>query len=228
MIVGRAIYIAALVTGAATPASAAGTVTGQVRFEGEAPKPTALEATTDSAICSQQELVDESLIVHATTKGVRSVVVWIEGSKGGAKASAAPTIDNYRCRYAPHVVIGRVGEKITIRNRDRFLHTTQATNAKGNSLFNVALPIRNQAVKKSFKARGFYPLRCDVHPWMRGWAAILDDELAAVTDDTGKFTIAGLPAGSHKLRLWHETLGEKTVEITVGDGETKADLTWAK
>ena len=34
------------------------------------------------------------------------------------------------------------------------------------------------------------------------------------------FVLEDVPAGSYKLRVWHETLGEKTVDVVVEAGKT--------
>ena len=61
-------------------------------------------------------------------------------------------------------------------------------------------------------------VKCDVHGWMTGWILVTDSRFTAVTDEGGSFTLQDVPAGSHKLSVWHETLGEQTREITVSDG----------
>jgi len=40
-----------------------------------------------------------------------------------------------------------------------------------------------------------------------------------VTDEKGSFTLANVPPGTHKIKVWHETLGEVTKEVTVKAGE---------
>jgi hypothetical protein len=46
-----------------------------------------------------------------------------------------------------------------------------------------------------------------------------------VTDAQGRFTIANVPAGEHRLELWHEPIDRKgaplvqTVSVRVSDGK---------
>lgn len=224
-----AICLAVAATLAAPPARAED-VKGRVTFPGEAPAPKPIVATVDTAICGQQGLVEETLVVSEKTRGVRSVVVWVEGSKGGATEDQ-PVIDNWRCRYEPHVVIARAGKPVKIRNRDVFLHTTQAVRdgGKGKPAFNVAMPTKGFEVTKTFDKPGLYALHCDVHTWMKGWAAVLVDEIAAVTDEDGAFTLKGLPPGKHTLRLWHEALGDKSVAIeVVPEGTAEIAIEWKR
>jgi len=39
-----------------------------------------------------------------------------------------------------------------------------------------------------------------------------------VTDDSGSFALADVPAGSYQLKVWHETLGEGTKDVIVNSG----------
>jgi len=42
--------------------------------------------------------------------------------------------------------------------------------------------------------------------------------LPALAD--GTFTLDGVPPGSYELRVWHESLGEQVVDVTVEAGKT--------
>ncbi|MBM2837255.1 MAG: hypothetical protein HW409_1444, partial [candidate division NC10 bacterium] len=42
---------------------------------------------------------------------------------------------------------------------------------------------------------------------------------AVVTGSDGNFELSDVPACSYKLTVWHEALGEKTVDVTVGAGK---------
>jgi len=58
-------------------------------------------------------------------------------------------------------------------------------------------------------------LRCDVHPWIRAWLAVLDHPFFARTTSGGTFRLAGLPAGEYMLAAWHERFGRKELRATV-------------
>lgn len=200
---------------------------GRIIFTGKAGEPAKITPTTDTSICGLQDLKDESLILDAKTKGLASAVVWIAGSKRKSPSQKQSVLlDNYRCRYEPHVLVLHTDQKLKIRNKDRFLHTTQALLGK-KSKFNVALPTRNQTVQKRFSKPGFYSIHCDVHDWMKAWVAVFKNEVATVSSQTGEFVLEGLTPGTHKLELWHEKLGRKTVDVTVTKASDKAlEIKW--
>jgi hypothetical protein len=64
-------------------------------------------------------------------------------------------------------------------------------------------------------------IRCDIHPWMKGYWMIVDHPYAAVTAADGSFSIPKLPAGMHEFRVWHEGPGyiEKSLKVKVANGK---------
>ena len=55
---------------------------------------------------------------------------------------------------------------------------------------------------------------------------VLENPFFASTDKKGKYQIQNVPAGTYKLKAWHERLPSLTKEITVtDDGELKVDFT---
>jgi hypothetical protein len=65
-------------------------------------------------------------------------------------------------------------------------------------------------------------VKCDVHPWMSAYIGVFTHPFFAATAADGKFTIAGLDAGTYEITAWHERLGTQTASITVGASDTKA------
>ena len=87
----------------------------------------------------------------------------------------------------------------------------------------MAMPkFKKEASKKFEKSEAPFAVKCDVHPWMSAWVAVFDHSFFTVTKQDGKFSLAGLPAGTYDVVAWHEKLGEQTASITVGADETKA------
>ena len=71
-------------------------------------------------------------------------------------------------------------------------------------------------------------VRCDVHPWMRAFIGVLPHAFFDVSGEDGSFDLQGLPAGEYVLEAWHETLGTRTLEVSVVAGQTaSADFSFA-
>ena len=66
-------------------------------------------------------------------------------------------------------------------------------------------------------------IKCDVHPWMVGYMGVVTHPYFAVTDATGAFTIANVPAGKQTVQVWHELYGPltQTVDVKVGSDDDR-------
>src|SRR5207245_9638442 len=124
------------------------------------------------------------------------------------------------CMYAPDVFGIMVGQPLEIRNSDPVMHNIFAM-AMINKAFNFAQPVKGQMDRVTFTQREvMFPIACNVHPWMKVSAGVLDHPFYAVTDASGKFDIRNLPAGKYTLGAWHEKLKFDDQEI-----EVKGNLT---
>jgi len=67
---------------------------------------------------------------------------------------------------------------------------------------------------------------CSIHAAMNCIILVLETPHFSATDDQGRYAIANLPAGTYKLKAWHERLPGQTREVTVPEtGEVKIDFT---
>jgi hypothetical protein len=63
---------------------------------------------------------------------------------------------------------------------------------------------------------------------LSAYIAVLPHSWAAVTGESGRFAISGIPAGNYKLYAWHELLGTLTRDVDVTAGRTtQFDLDFA-
>jgi hypothetical protein len=60
-------------------------------------------------------------------------------------------------------------------------------------------------------------VRCDVHPWMRAWLAVLDHPFFARNAADGGFRLAGIPAGEYTLAVWRERFGRRSARACAPD-----------
>ena len=194
-----------------------GTIAGTVKFAGEAPALAQIEVTKDTAVCGQTEKFDEALVV-GDGNGVKNVVVSIANiEKGKAQAAEGGTLDQKECIYTPRVVLSPAGADLNILNNDGILHNIH-TYSEANPSINKAQPKFRKKMTQNFAQSETIRVECDAHSWMKGWLVVTDHPYYAVTDASGAFELADVPAGSYTLRIWHETLGEMTQDVTVEAG----------
>ena len=188
----------------------AGSVSVVVRSTSAARAP--LRVTIDDNICGAS-VPDESVML---TRGlIANAVVIIPGLAGTHPASVE--VSNDKCRFVPHVAIAATRATLKISSRDAALHTVHAMH-QGKSLFNVGLPMQNVVVSRNAQGDGPVALKCNTHPWMSGFV-YLTGHRAVLTGADGRADFADVPAGTHRIEVWHEALGTVSGSVTVAAGK---------
>lgn len=214
-------------------AGGASDLVGTVTFEGTPPtlKPTVAQGADvkDKAVCSMAEIPDETLVVDPATNGVQNVFVFFEKAPAGASPVPPPEkqiFDQKGCKFIPHAMIVRTKVPLLILSDDAVGHNTH-TYPNRNPSFNGGISANERKgvpIAYAQSEREPFKVTCDVHPWMGAYHLPLDHGFAAVTNEKGEFTIKGLPAGTHTLKVWHESgkLLERSLKVTVPTAEPLA------
>ena len=210
---------------AQTAAAATSRVTGHIKFEGAAPKPTKVMMDADP-VCKKQhstEVYTNEYIVDAAGN-LANVFVYVKNFSGPKPAAPKDTVifDQRGCEYFPHVFGLRAGQPLAILNSDPTLHNIHAVPTI-NPQFNLAMPKQGMRVTKTFaKNEVMVKIKCDVHSWMAAYVGVLDHPYFAVSATDGAFDIGPLPPGTYEIEAWHEKLGTMTQTVTVGENATGA------
>ena len=85
---------------------------------------------------------------------------------------------------------------------------------------------RQGAKTPKLKEPEIFRVKCDVHPWMGAWIAVIDSPFFAITGKDGKFTLPkGLPNGDYTVVIWHEKYGTQDAKLSVKDGRGEVNFT---
>ena len=212
---------------AAAPSSGTASIQGTAVYQnGDPDQAIAMDA---DPVCASlhSEAVHTEQIVADDAGNIANVFVYVkEGLNGSFPApSESHLLDQAGCQYTPHVSGMMVGQKLVIRNSDPTLHNVHAMPA-ANSEFNSGQPFQGMELEHTFdSAEVMVPFKCDVHPWMSSYMAVLEHPFFGVSGNDGSFSIDNLPAGDYVLEAWHETLGTQTQSVTVADGAS-VDVTF--
>lgn len=199
----------------ATPLSA-GTVVGTVKFTGTVPAVETIAVAQDTSVCGTEQTSPE--LVVDSDQGLQWAVLQVSSARGATESSEQPKLDQNGCTFNPRVVVVRPGEEMAVLNSDNILHNVH-THSEENPPMNMAQPGFVKTLPLTFDESEVIKVKCDVHGWMTGWILVTDSRYTAVSDETGSFSLADVPAGTHQLSIWHEKLGEQTQEITVLDAQ---------
>jgi plastocyanin len=210
-------------------------ITGTIKFDGSVPTMKVIKMNADPKCVANnkgKEVRAESLVM-GEGQTVANIFVSIKSGLADGATYETPTtpvvVDQLGCRYIPHVVAAMKGQTVQIKNSDGTLHNVHGL-PKTNKEFNVAMPAFKKQIEKKFdQVESPFKVKCDVHPWMAGYVAVMEHPYFAVSGVDGKYTIKGLDAGDYEVEMWHEKLGTQTVKVTVAAGEAKTqDFTLKK
>ena len=199
-------------------------LSGQVKFSGVAPKPTKIDMSQDP-LCSKARTgpaFTEDIVVNADG-GLENVVVYVSDglTTHNFQPPQQPTVFEQKgCQYKPHVLALQAGQKLNIINSDETTHNIHPT-PNNNREWNMTQPHATPLEQTFAREEVAIPVKCNVHPWMKGYIAVLKHPYFAVTDKNGHFEIKDLPPGNYTITAWQEKLGTQVQKITVAGGEAK-------
>lgn len=205
------------------PATAA-TVSGTVKFEGAAPRATRIRMDADPVCSKAHSSAVTTAEVDVANGMLANVVVYVKDGLGGRTFDTPQepvVIDQKGCLYTPHVVSIQANQPLQIKNSDPTTHNIHPVPAN-NSEWNKSQPPGAGDLNEKFaREEVAIPVKCNVHPWMKSYIAVLRHPYHAVTPGDGSFSLKNLPPGDYVIAAWHETLGTSEQKVTVGASETK-------
>jgi len=211
------------------PALGTATVSGSVKFDGKPPRSRAIDMAGADEKCAElhggERIKPETVIVNDNGT-LRNVFVWV---KSGIEGWSFPMpegdalLDQKGCMYEPHVQGMRQGQTLVIKTSDPTAHNVHGY-AKVNRPFNRSQPPGASDIMVKMKRDEASPpmkVKCDIHPWMNSYVAVVPHPYFFVTGADGSFKLENLPAGTYTIEAWHEKY--KTIEqtVTIADGETQ-------
>ncbi|TAL04889.1 MAG: hypothetical protein EPO07_04565 [Verrucomicrobia bacterium] len=200
----------------------AGTIRGTVRAEGPAPAGEAGGGKYDSRKFKFAERVNYDEL--------RDFVVYIDGLVPGKPCGSNQVvsvetrrISQHGAAFTPHVLPVVAGTTVEWPNNDDIFHNVfSMSDAKP---FDLGLYKSPEVKRVTFDQAGRVDVFCSIHASMSCVVLVLPNPCFSVSDDSGHYRIADVPAGKYKLKAWHERMPALTQEITVPEsGEIEVNL----
>jgi plastocyanin len=147
-----------------------------------------------------------------TAKDLAEAIVWVEGPKAPLRPSGT-TVTMKRKAFVPRVSVVTVGGTVAFPNQDSIFHNVFSVS--GPNRFDLDLYKKPKSASKVFEHPGVVRIYCNIHPQMSGFVLVLDSPFWTSVGDDGRFTIPDVPAGSWRVKAWHERSGEGEAPVRV-------------
>ena len=176
----------------------------------------ASRAGAQGAVTGQVSLVERP---GEESEDLGDVVVWLEPA-GGARARTSPvnaTIQLERRQFSPRVRAVTEGSRVDFPNLDSFSHNVFSKTPDG--AFDTGVFARNKTKDQTFRNAGIFTIYCNIHPRMTGYVLVLRTPYYSQAGADGRFAVAGVPAGSYVMHVWHDRVSQEvTKPVTVSAG----------
>ena len=200
----------------------AGPIQGKVGYPGPVPPPKIIKTGKYAKVCGP-EVRDQSLLVQ--NKGVQNVVVWLSGKDAKKNLKGEPgsyTLDQKNCSYVPHIVAMMKDSELTILSSDPINHNIHTYSFENDPINIMFIP--GQEHVQEFEEPEPVKVECDLHSWMKAWIFVTPNPYFTISTAGGAYKIPEVPPGRYTLNFWHETLGEVSQDITVGDAPLEVNI----
>jgi plastocyanin len=200
-----------------------GTVSGKVTYTGTPAKQKPIDMSKEPSCAKQHATpITTETVVTGSNNTLENVIVYISAGADDANApSQAVTFTQKGCQYLPHVIALHTGQQLQVINGDQTSHNIHPL-AKVNREWNKSQPPGAPAIQEKFDSPEFISVKCNIHPWMHGWFAVLKTNHYSITGDSGGFSLPSLPPGKYTVTAWHEDYGTQTQDVTITGNETKS------
>jgi hypothetical protein len=216
----------AATAGKAVDPATAGTITGTIKLDGTPPKMKVINMAAEPNCAKQHS--DPAMtqdVVPGDGGTLQNVVVYLKGDFSQytfAVPTTAAQIDQKGCMYNPHVLALMANQPLTVITSDPTTHNIHPV-PKNNREWNVSQPPGSPPIMQSFAHEEIaVPVKCNVHPWMKAYIAVVGSPYFQVTGKDGSFSLANVPPGTYTVSAWHESFGSSEQSVTIGPKESKA------
>lgn len=186
------------------------TISGTVKWSGPVPRELDFPITKDPQICAPDgnKTVSLERLIVGPEGGVANTIVYLKNVSAG-KAMELPEqkrhLDQRRCRYIPHILLVPQDAELQMQSSDPTLHTIHMD---GAATYNLPFPFTNRITSRTMSTPGLVNLRCNGgHVWMNAEMMVVPHPYYAVTDESGRFSLTGVPPGTYQIVAWHEGWG---------------------
>jgi len=153
------------------------------------------------------------------------VIVYLEGKTApipNALLQKKYTISARNKQFEPRVLAVPKGASVHFPNSDPIIHNVFSVSGKNR--FDAGRYGRNESATHTFKEPGMVRIYCNVHHHMNAVIYVADNPWFSYAESNGAFILKDVPPGDYRITAIHRVAGKKTMDLTVGPGQTSATL----
>ena len=177
----------------------------------------------DSAYASRKLKLAEKIDYSA----IREFVIYIDQSptqKPEVPKEEVQVVTQKDATFRPHVLPILVGTTVKWPNDDEILHNVFSISAPKE--FDLDLYKKPEVKRVTFDKPGRVDVFCSIHKDMHCVVLVLENPAFTVTNSKGHYALPKIPAGTYRLKAWHERMPSVAKEVIVPEsGEVRADFT---
>jgi plastocyanin len=152
-----------------------------------------------------------------------NAVVWLEAAAASGHEMRKAVLDQQNLAFSPHVLAVRVGTTVEFPNRDRVFHNVFSFH--DGKRFDLGMYPVGTVRNVTFAQPGLSRIFCNIHPNMAAYVLAVDSGYFAVSDSSGRFLIAAVPAGTYTYHAWRPGGTTLTGSVAV-DGDQSLEIRW--
>ena len=176
---------------------------------------------------SSRSVGDSTAVVRMDipATGAQPLIIYLRGTGLDPVWSdtESPTVRRIRSvdgRFLPEFQVIPPASVLELVNADDDAHNAHVFSG-GETVFNVALPVRGVVVRKALPGYGMFKVRCDMHPWMNAWIFVSPSRHFAVVDEPSTVSFADIVPGEYLLNVWQPDRPESTLPLDLAAGEVR-------
>ena len=135
---------------------------------------------------------------------VENAVVIADAGGRDAPAPQHFTINQRDMKFVPYVLVIPAGSTVEFGNLDPYRHHVYSFSLAKK--FELKLFGQGETRPVRFDTAGLVSIGCNIHDSMQAFIQVVDTPFARKTDEAGRVTLRGVPAGVRQVRVYHPLL----------------------
>lgn len=185
----------------------------------------AAAAATLALDASGPETVTLHGIARIASRPAPNVVVWLDAPNATQNAQRSKIVlDQRNLEFQPHILAVRVGTTVDLPNNDRVFHNVFSF--RDGKRFDLGMYPVGALRHVTFDRPGLSRIFCNIHPTMAAYVMTVDTPYFAVSNRSGTFTVASIPAGSYTYHAWRAGATDVTGTWRTSTAEAPLAIDW--